>query len=101
MRVIARIPDVAEPSAPGGLRCRARPATVMQPRVGSSPAWPQAGWPIAVLAMIAVFAWALASRQEQARLDRQRGEMRVARQPAAPTAAHQAPAAAVDGAVVR
>lgn len=101
MRVIARIPDVAEPIAagdppPGGPPARrdrrCRPCA--RGLVGLADAWP-----VAVLAALAVVTWMMASWNEAARLQRQRSEARVAREPA--TVAPREPAAGADGAIVR
>lgn len=105
MQVIARIPDVspAAESAGPAVPALARPSRpVVRAPAGVlervSDAWPT--WPVAALAVVAVVTWMLASWNDQARLERQRSEMRLAREPAAvqrmvPTGT------SADGAVVR
>ena len=90
MRVIARIPDVSERVEPAVRRRDAEPPRIWRPRrrtgmlVTLSDAWPT--WPIAALAVIAVATWMLASWKDQVRLERQRGELRMASEPAATNA---------------
>ena len=102
VRVLARIPDVSvegpapEPTPAVAPRAHmpVRPSTATCG--GRTTGW--AAWPVAALAVIAAVTWLLASRNEQARLERQRSEVRMAREPvgvAAPTGA------ATGGAVVR
>lgn len=105
MRVIARIPDVSERTLPaprGGeepiapRRARAPRSRGLLRRV--SDACPT--WPVAALAVVAVMAWLLASWNDHARLERQRSELRLARETAAGTEC-AAPDPAAGGAVVR
>lgn len=102
VRVIARIPDVSErqatPAVGGGGASRSpgRPRPRGGILTGFTDSLPT--WPLAALAILAVVTWVLASWNDQIRLERQRREMRVAREPAA---GRDAPAAGSDGAVVR
>lgn len=107
MRVIARIPDIAQraeaaPSHGGRVPAPARGRHPSRPRpsgrLPSSLAGARTSWPVAVLAVLAVAAWMLASWQDQTRLRRQRGDTRLAREPAAAPAA--VPAATSTGGVV-
>lgn len=93
MRIIARIPDLAgatnaargpdgpEPAA-AGRKHDPRPRR----RSGPLSTMADAGmsWPVAALAVAAAAAWMLASWNDHARLQRQRGEVRLAREAAAP-----------------
>lgn len=97
MQVIARIPDVSlEPttaasraeSAPGRGGPVSRPRAAARPTAGSAAdrftdllAAAVPTWPVAALAVIAVLTWMIASRNEHARLQRQRGEVRMACEP--------------------
>lgn len=103
MRVIARIPDVSLPVeaiVPATTRADPPRRPVPRPRhrdgiitrvVEATPTWP-----LVVLAAIALVAWMAAARNEYARLERQRNEIRLARKPAVVPAAP-----ASDGAVIR
>lgn len=105
MQVIARIPDVTAPpadvSAPADVAAPAgRPARL--DRAGVDVVRPdrlRQTWPVAALAVAAAVAWALAARNEHLRLEQQRGELRVAREPFTPSGA-AAPTAG-GGAIVR
>jgi hypothetical protein len=107
MRVIARIPDVSVRVEPAAERRDVAPPRIWRPRrrtgilVGLSDAWPT--WPIAALAVFAVATWLLASWKDQARLERQRSELRLASEPAGTHAAPATPARppATGGAVLR
>ncbi|MFM9059384.1 MAG: hypothetical protein ACKOSQ_09725 [Planctomycetaceae bacterium] len=105
LRVIARIPDVsppAETTAPRG-GVAAAPRRPVPRRLGGvlariGDAFPT--WSVAVLAVIAVMVWVAASRNDQARLQRQRDAVRLAREPlVSPAIAPARPASG--GAVVR
>lgn len=104
MRVIARIPDASRERTgadPAGDTPPVTPRPVPGPRRGGSGICRRvdAAWPVAALAVIAILTWMLASWNDEARLRRQRGEMRVAREPVATPASTTR--TAVDGAVVR
>lgn len=97
MRVIARIPDASlERTGAATLAARTMPGprrsgVGIRPRIDVT-------WPVAVLAVIAVLTWMLASWNDDVRLRRQRGEVRLAREPAASA---PSPATTGGGAVVR
>lgn len=104
MRVIARIPELAttpDAAAARAATAPAAPGPVRRPPCrGRAPGGLGITWPVAVLAILAVVSWVLASRNEHARLHRQRDEARIAREPAAaPVDSSAAPSAG--GAVVR
>lgn len=104
MRVIARIPDASAPV--DGPRSEAK-SEAGSKSVASRRACPSARfaralptWSVAALAVIAIVSWVLASWNEHSRLQQQRSEMRVARQPVASPGVPQTRPAS-DGAVVR
>jgi hypothetical protein len=107
MRIIARIPDLAAaPVAAEPPRDQAPrpaggdPAPRPRPRAArlASTAEAALSWPVAALAMVAVVVWVLASWNDHARLQRQRGDVRLARESAAPVTGT---AAEHNGAVLR
>lgn len=104
MRVIARIPDLSAPEVPAGVAAPdARPSSGPRPRPGRGAAarrnrpWPT--WPVAALTLVVILTWVLATWNDHARLRKQRGDARMAREPAASGPVH--PAAVPGGAVVR
>ena len=106
MAVIARIPDVSDRDSPAPLRPVDAPDGRLNRRVTRRPggfvglpdAWPT--WPFGALVVIAVATWYLSTWRDQARHEPQRGEIRVAREPA-PGRHTTAPAPVTGGAVFR